>query len=80
MAKKEAMNALIAKYQADRLKYSLGLEKRDLPDVVREFNVLLIKLDAGIPNGANDDMVAQIMADRNNAIDEFIKYLQNKKY
>lgn len=80
MAQSEAMKVLIVKYAEQRRKYSLELEKRDMAEVVREFNMLLIKLESGIPDGASDSIAAQIMAERNNNIDEFIKYLQAKKY
>lgn len=80
MAEKDAFKALVAKFVAERGKYELGLESRDLYDVAREFKMLLVKLDAGIPEGAPDNIAAQIVADHNNNIDEFIEYLKARKY
>lgn len=67
-------------------KYSLDLEKRDRDDVVREFAMLLIKLEAGLPLKMADgtdspkNIVDEVKASRNEAIDSFVQYLLARKY
>lgn len=67
-------------------KYSLDLEKRDSDDVVREFAMLLTKLDAGLPLKMADgtdspkSIVDQVKQSRNEAIDDFVQYLLARKY
>ncbi len=75
----EKMRELIDKYAVDR-QYSLDLEKREMQDVVREFNMMLIQLNSTVPEDAPEHIAAQMMADRNYKINEFIKYLQARKY